>query len=199
MVQWCHHFIMLSFIPIPGNWFQTNQPDNESDDRTLFLYVLPMTKMWCFSGKIWSTFVTVLWFSKTQNNRQDRDIGSCEMWFPKFTDNFGIVSSKIHSKPVQFLSHWNNVEKNGTFSCLTPVSIAMWCLHTLWRFTVPAYCYHKESEEIYLVNCRSLLKWLCTTCYWFYVVISSIVVQDRKSIIQKTWPGLRKKKCCLGC
>ena len=25
--------------------------------------------------------------------------------------------------------------------CLIPVSFATWCLHTLWRFTVPAYMY----------------------------------------------------------
>ena len=42
---------------------------------------------------------------------------SWEIWFPKFTDNYGIVSSKMHLKAVAILkSHWNNVEKNGTFS-----------------------------------------------------------------------------------
>ena len=33
---------MTSFyfvIPAPANWFQTNQPDHESDDRTLLLRV----------------------------------------------------------------------------------------------------------------------------------------------------------------
>ena len=40
-----------AIIPPRGKWFQTNQPDHESDDRALVLCVLPMRKMWYFTGK----------------------------------------------------------------------------------------------------------------------------------------------------
>ena len=41
-------------------------------------------------------------------------------------------------KQLLFMSR-SNVEKNVHSVCLTPVSMAMWCIHTLWHFTVPAY------------------------------------------------------------
>ena len=64
--------------------------------------------------QIWSTFVTVLWCSKTEITHWTRILflwESCEIWFPKFTDNFGIVSSKMHLKAVLILL--NNVQKIG--------------------------------------------------------------------------------------
>ena len=60
--------VMTSFynaiVPAHGNWFQIDQLDHESDDQALPLCMLPMKKIWHFSGKIWSTIVTVLWLSK---------------------------------------------------------------------------------------------------------------------------------------
>ena len=48
LVQWWRHFVTLSYP-------QTNQPEHESDDRTgdtvTSVYVLPMRKIWHFSGK----------------------------------------------------------------------------------------------------------------------------------------------------
>ena len=35
-----------AIIPARDNWFQTNQPDHELDDRALLLCVLPMRKIW---------------------------------------------------------------------------------------------------------------------------------------------------------
>ena len=49
-----------------GNWFQTNQPEHESDDRAgdtgTSVCVLPMRKILHFSGK----FEQHLWYSKTE-------------------------------------------------------------------------------------------------------------------------------------
>ena len=36
---------------------------------------------------------------------------SCELRFPEFTDNFGKVSTNLHLKAVQSLSHGDNMEK----------------------------------------------------------------------------------------
>ena len=41
-------------------------------------YVLPMVKIWHFSGKFDDHLSIVLWFRKNRNSRQGRDIGSCE-------------------------------------------------------------------------------------------------------------------------
>ena len=56
-----------AIISARGNWFQISQPNHESNDRALLLCVglLPMRKIWHFRGKIWSAFVTVFWFNKT--------------------------------------------------------------------------------------------------------------------------------------
>ena len=120
-----------------GNWFQTNQPDHESDDHAILLCVLPK-RTWHFSSKIWSTFVTVLWCSKTEITDGPGYWflwDSCEIWFPKFTDNFGIVSSKIHLKAVTIFNPieitWSKMVRSV---CLIPVPMATWHLHTLWRF-----------------------------------------------------------------
>ena len=90
-------------IPTHGNWFQTNQPEHEWDDHAgdpVTSVCVTNEKDMALQWQIWSTFVTVLWCRKKQNYRCDWDIGSCEMWFPRFTDNFGKVSSKMHLKAV---------------------------------------------------------------------------------------------------
>ena len=137
------HHVMISTCE---NWFQTNPLKHELDDRAdntvSSVCVLPVVKIWHFSSKFdhhlslhcGSTkpkFKTGLlyWFLWE----------SCELRFPEFTDNFGTDSSNIHLNAVQFLSHWHNMERNDAFSLFAPVSMKTWHLHTLWRFTVPAY------------------------------------------------------------
>ena len=62
--------------------------------------------------QIWLTFGTVLWFRKTDIQDRAGILVPCEsLVSPKFTDNFGTVSSNIHLTAVPFLSHRNNVEK----------------------------------------------------------------------------------------
>ena len=49
--------VMMSFnydiTPTHGNWFETDQPEHEWDDRvgnTVYFFVLPMRKLWYFSS-----------------------------------------------------------------------------------------------------------------------------------------------------
>ena len=46
---------------------------------------------------------------------------SCEVWFPKFTDNFGIVSLKIHFKAVAIFVPFITWRKMVRSVCLKPV------------------------------------------------------------------------------
>ena len=74
---------MTSFYYAPtltrGNWFRTNQPEYDSDDQAgdtvTSRCVLPMRNIWHFTGSNRPMFVTLVWCSKTQNYRRDRDIG----------------------------------------------------------------------------------------------------------------------------
>ena len=133
--------------PLRGNWFHTNQPEHESDDRagdTVTSVCVTNEKDIALQQHSWSTFVTELWCSKT--NILNREIGSCEIRFLKFTDNFGLVSSKMHMKTVTILIPTEITWKKMARSvCLTPVSMVMWRLHTLWLFTVPAYTIHMTT------------------------------------------------------
>ena len=74
--------------------------------------------------QIWSTFVTVLWCSKTEITDETEILvfvwGLWEMT-SKFTDNFSAVhflkkKKKKTWNQLQFLSYWNNMEKNVVFS-----------------------------------------------------------------------------------
>ena len=110
-------------IPIRSNWFQTNPLEHKSYDRAgnTVSCVYYQCEDMALQGQIRSTFVIVLWFRKNRNSRQGLDVGSCESLVSYdfqnlFSDNFGTVSSNIHLKQFKFLSHWNNVEKNGAFS-----------------------------------------------------------------------------------
>ena len=116
--------------------------------------------------QIWSTFVTVLECSKTE-----------------ITDGTGILVlvrvlwdmiSKIH---WQFLHSFfkNALESSCNFNpieimwrklvcsmCLKSVPMATWRLHTLWRFTVPAY-YHSISLYDHTIQIDELcngINWL---------------------------------------
>ena len=63
-----------------GNWFQTNQPEHDSDDRTgdvVYFCVLPLKMIWHFTGKF-DQHLSLYYGAVNQNYRRDRDIGSCE-------------------------------------------------------------------------------------------------------------------------
>ena len=65
--DYCQYQVILTL----GNWSQTNPLEHESDDHADYkvssLCVLPMGKIWqALQQQIWSTFVTVLWFRKTE-------------------------------------------------------------------------------------------------------------------------------------
>ena len=56
-------------IPTRGNWFQTNQPEHELDDRpgdTVTFVCVTNQKDLALQQQICSTLVTVLWCSKTK-------------------------------------------------------------------------------------------------------------------------------------
>ena len=102
-----------AIMPSRGNWFQTNKPDHESEDQ-LLLCVLPIRNIRHFSGKFDQHF-SLYCGSVKPKLPTGPGYWFLSMWIPKFTDNFGKVSSKIRLKASKFLAHWNNVKKNGTF------------------------------------------------------------------------------------
>ena len=123
-----------AIIPARDNWFQTNQPDHESDDRALLLCVLPMRKIWLFSFKIWLTFVRVLWFSKTVITDGTQiwvfvrvlwDVISKIYWqfWHCFVKN--TLESRYSFCPIEIM--WRKMVRSV---CLTPVSMqSEVCIH----------------------------------------------------------------------
>ena len=94
--------------------------------------------------QIWSTFATVLWFSKTKITdgtgilvlvRVLWDMISKIYW--QFWHSFfkNALESSYNFNPIEIT--WRKIKCSV---CLTPVSMAVWGLHALWRFTVPACC-----------------------------------------------------------
>ena len=144
--------------PTHGNWFQTNQPELELNDCAgdpVTSLCVPMRKIWHFSGKF-DQYLSLYWGAVKPELQMGTRYWflweSCEIWLPKFTNNFGIVSSKMHLKAVKILIPLKERGEKWYFRCLTPVSMVMWCLHTLWRFTLPAYkacftCQHTTEFE----------------------------------------------------
>ena len=67
------------------------------------------------NGKIWPTFVTVLWRSKTEITRRDRDIGSSKSLvrydFQNLLTILAYFVQKCTWKQLQLNSYWNDVEK----------------------------------------------------------------------------------------
>ena len=116
-------FDMLS-IPTRGSWFQTNPLEHGLNDHagnTVFSVCVANGKDMALQRQIWSRFVTALWFRKTefQTGLGDRFLWqSCELWFPKFTDNLALFLQKYIWKQLNFLPHSNIVKKNGTFCLL---------------------------------------------------------------------------------
>ena len=98
----------------PVNWFETNQPDHEVDDPasdTVTFVCATNEKDMALQWQIWS-FFTLSWHSFCKN----------------------ALESSYNFNPIGIT--WRKIVCSV---CLIPVSMAMWCLHTLWRFTVPAY------------------------------------------------------------
>ena len=82
-----------------------------------FLSVLPMVKIWHFSGKFnqhFITFVTVLKFRKTEiQDRAGISVLVRVLWvmISKFTGTLARFLQMYTLKQFQFSSHWNNMEK----------------------------------------------------------------------------------------
>ena len=83
--------------------FQLGQcKETESHDRagnTVYSVCVTNGKDMAIQRQIWSTFVTVLWFRKTEiQNRAGILVFVRVLWvtISKFTDNFGTVSSYLH-------------------------------------------------------------------------------------------------------
>ena len=69
LVQWWRHFIMLPHRHMVTGFKPTNQPEHESDDRsgdTVTSVCVTDKKDTILQRQIWSTFVTVLWCSRTK-------------------------------------------------------------------------------------------------------------------------------------
>ena len=96
-------------IPTRGIWFKTNQPEHKSDDwvgDTVTSVCVTMGNIWLFSSKFHQHLS--LYCGAVKLKLQTGPgywflWESCEIWFPKFTDNFGIVSSKMHLRAVTIL------------------------------------------------------------------------------------------------
>ena len=140
-MQWWRHL-----IPTHGNWFQTNPLKHESDDHadnTVSSVYVTNGKDMTLQLQIWSRFVTVLWFCKTNIPdwtgtlvlvRVLWDMISkiyWQFWHSFFKNTF---ENSYNCYPVEIM--WRKMVRS---LCLKPVSIETWCLHTLWHFTVPAY------------------------------------------------------------
>ena len=97
LVQWLRHFIMLPYQDVVTGSKHTNQTMNRMIAHYFCVcerYGILAAKfdqllsLYCDSVKVKLQTGPGYWFLWE----------SCEMWFPKFIDNFGIVSSKIHVK-----------------------------------------------------------------------------------------------------
>ena len=116
-----------------------------------------MRKIRHFSGNIWSTFVTVLWCSKTKITegtilflvRYDFEI-YWQFWYSFFKT--AVVSSN-NFYPIEIT--WRKMVHSV---CLIPVSMGMWCLLTSWHFTLPVYELHKAMNfnfvQVFMPACK---------------------------------------------
>ena len=130
-------------IPTRGNWFQTNL--RESDDRagnTVSSVSVTNGKDMALQRQIWSTFVTLLWFRKTEIQDRARILVLVRvLWvtiskiYWQFWHSFFKYTFKSSSNFYPTEITWRKMARS---ICLKPVSMER-RLHTLWRFTVPAY------------------------------------------------------------
>ena len=120
LVQWWRHFIMVSYQHVVTGSKQTNQTMN-----WMIAYYLCVCYQWGKYGisvaNFAQHFFTVLWFSKTKITdgtgilalvRVMWDMISKIYW--QFLHSF--FKNTLERKQLQFLSHWNSLEQNGTFS-----------------------------------------------------------------------------------
>ena len=153
LVQWWHRFIM----PVHNTWqLVPNKSEHESDDHasgTVTSVYITNEKDMALQRQIWSTFVTLLWCSKTKITngtgilvlvRVLWDMISKIYW--QFWHSFlkNVLESIYNFNPIEIT--WRKMVHSF---CLKPVSMATWRLHTLWRFTVPAFMTGKGWEMIH--------------------------------------------------
>ena len=149
-----------AITPTCGNWFQTNQPEQESDDcagDTVTSVGVTNEEDLALQWQIWSTFCRC---SKTKITdrtgtlvlvRVSWDMISKIYW--QFWHSFfkNALESGYNFNPIEIM--WRKMIHS---ICLTPVSMATWHLHTLWRFTVSAYtsaakwCVHTPDTSVIL-------------------------------------------------
>ena len=105
LVQWWCQFYYAS-TPIRGNWFQTNQPEQEIGWSHIWYSNFYVCYQWerygTSTAKLDQHLSLYCGAVKTKITERTGILyglwESCEIWFPKFTDNFGIVSSKMYLK-----------------------------------------------------------------------------------------------------
>ena len=159
LVQWWCHFTMLLYLHVVSYSKQTTRL--WMDDHTMFLRVLPIRKIGHCSGKIWSTFVTVLWFSKTKL-QTTRDICSCESLVKRDFHKVSCQFWHCSLKAVTILSNWNNVEKNSTFSLFETIGNGNVTFAYIMRF----YC-----TSVYAPLCwfQTNLLLAALPLWWWYL------------------------------
>ena len=158
------------FTPTCGNWFQTNQPEHESNDPTddtvtsvcyqwerysisvaifdqhLSLYcgaVKPKLQKgpYCF---LWDMILKIYW----------------QFWYSFFKT--AVVSSN-NFYPIEIT--WRKMVHSV---CLIPVSMIMWCLLTSWRFTLAVYELHKAMNfnfvQVFMQCTNCINTWMKLKC-----------------------------------
>ena len=141
--QWWLHFLCFQ-----TNYVTVSKQTNQSMNRTIVQVILTSVcvineKDMALQQQIWSTFITVLWCSKTKITNgtrilvlarvlQDKISKICwQFWHSFFKNAF---KSNCNFNPIEIM--WR---KAVCSVCLIPVSMATWHMHMLWRFTLPAY------------------------------------------------------------
>ena len=133
-------------MPTRGSWFQTNQPELESDDHAggpVTSVCVTNEKDTALQRQVWSIFVTLLWCSKTEITDGTRILVLVRvLWhmiskiYWQFWCSFfkNVLESSYNFNPVEIM--WRKMVRSV---CLKPVPIAVWRLH-IWPFTVSSYC-----------------------------------------------------------
>ena len=129
-----------------GNWFQTNQPEHESDDsasdRVIFVCITNEKDM-ALQQQIWSTFVTVLWCSQTKITDRTRILILMRVFWDMISKIYWQFWHSFFKNVLESSYNFNRIaitwRKMVRSVCLKPVSMGTWRLHTLSCFTVPVY------------------------------------------------------------
>ena len=105
LVPWLHHLTMLWYRHMVTGSKQTHQSMNWMTPLVMYylLCVLPMGKTWHFSGKF-DQHLSLYCGSVKPKFKTGQGYWflweSCELRFPKSTDNFCTFSSNVHLKAV---------------------------------------------------------------------------------------------------